>query len=160
MMCLSEGRHLGCTAVVVGSLVAGATLVAAGASPLPGSERTVDRKTSAAAFPGDNGRIAYSVYDGNDYDLYTINADGSRRRQLTDTTVDEYRPAWSPNARRIAYQVYGNADSDIFTIMADGSGRRRLTDNDVDDLDPAWSPTGKRIAPRHERRNGFSSSCR
>jgi hypothetical protein len=97
--------------------------------------------TSATTFPGDNGRIAYSVWDSAGYDLYTINADASRRRQLTDTTVDELRPAWSPNGSRIAYQVYGKADSDIFTVIADGSGRRRLTNNDVDDFSSYDAPT-------------------
>ena len=30
-----------------------------------------------ATFPGKNGRIAYSGYDGNDYEIYTMNPDGS-----------------------------------------------------------------------------------
>jgi hypothetical protein len=88
MMRSSARRQLG-TVVAVGSLIGGATMVVSGASAAPGGGAGVSG-TSAAAFPGDNGRIVYSVYDGNAWDLYTINADGSRRRQLTDTTVSEY----------------------------------------------------------------------
>jgi Tol biopolymer transport system component len=29
-----------------------------------------------ATFPGKNGRIAYSAYEGNDYEIYTINSRG------------------------------------------------------------------------------------
>ena len=35
---------------------------------------------SEATFPGKNGRIAYSGYDGNDYEIYTIDSRGGAKR--------------------------------------------------------------------------------
>ena len=48
-----------------------------------------------ATFPGKNGRIAYTDWDaGKDYEIYTINPDGSGKRQLTNNNADESGPSW------------------------------------------------------------------
>jgi hypothetical protein len=47
-----------------------------------------------ATFPGKNGRIAYSAYDGNDYEIYTINAFGGGKTKLTHNNADEFQPSW------------------------------------------------------------------
>ena len=47
-----------------------AVLMACAAALLTVSEK------AEATFPGKNGRMAYSAYDGNDYEIYTINSRG------------------------------------------------------------------------------------
>jgi Tol biopolymer transport system component len=71
-----------------------------------------------------------------------MRADGSGVKQLTNTSVAESKPTWSPNGKKIAFV----ASSEIWVMNADGSGRKRLTRNSFPDTQPSWSPSGNRIA--------------
>jgi Tol biopolymer transport system component len=99
-----------------------------------------------ATFPGKNGRIAYSGYDGNDYEIYTINVNGGDKFQVTNNNTDDYSPSYSPKAKRIAYVGYDRNDAEIYTIKAGGRGKVKLTHNNTDEAAPSYSPDGKRIA--------------
>src|SRR5215208_5890411 len=101
-----------------------------------------------ANFPGKPGKIAFSQDDGNDFEIYTIKADGGGKKQLTDNSTDDRSPAYSPSGKRIAYWAYDapNGDYEIYTINAGGGGKKQLTDNTLSDYDPSYSPSGKRIA--------------
>jgi Tol biopolymer transport system component len=39
-------------------------------------------------------RIAYSSFDGNDEEIFTIRPDGGGRLQVTDNTHDDLEPSW------------------------------------------------------------------
>lgn len=106
-----------------------------------------------AAFPGENGKIAFtSSRDGN-YEIYAMNADGSEQTRLTDNAASDYAPDWSPDGEKIAFtsyrdgevDEYGQAVSEVYVMNADGSEQTRLTDNAADDYSPAWSPDGNEI---------------
>jgi Tol biopolymer transport system component len=105
-----------------------------------------------ATFPGKNGRIAYASYDGpfpkGDYEIYTINPDGSGKTQLTHNDTDDIDPAYSPDGKKIVYagQDGPKGDLEIYTINARGGDKFQVTHNDVDEEWPAYSPSGKRIA--------------
>ncbi len=77
------------------------------------------------------GMIAYSA--GN---VFTIQTDGSHRRQLTTTKA--YGPVWSPDGATIAY----HQGTDIWLMDADGGSKRRL----VEGWSPAWAPDGQRLS--------------
>jgi dipeptidyl aminopeptidase/acylaminoacyl peptidase len=74
------------------------------------------------AFPGRNGKIVFvGQFPGTDSELYSIDADGSRRRRLTFDGLAKLAPAWSPDGRKIAYAAAtGENSTDIFVINADG----------------------------------------
>ena len=104
-------------------------------------------KPAEAAFPGNNGKIAFtSDRDGNP-EIYTMNPDGSNQLNLTNKLVEDYGPSWSPSGNRIAFTSYPVGDSgEIYTMNSDGTGIKRLTNNAVGDFYPSWSPDGKKIA--------------
>jgi Tol biopolymer transport system component len=84
-----------------------------------------------AAFPGQNGRIAYSG-------IVTINPNGTAPASVTEGQ----EPAWSPDGQRIAFSRSG----DIWVVNADGSGLLRLTpEGSHVDRSPAWSADGTQI---------------
>ncbi len=51
--------------------------------------------------------------------LFTINANGAARRELTPNIDVSYTFAWSPNGQQLAFV---SRDKDIYTVKADGSG--------------------------------------
>ena len=98
---------------------------------------TVSEKAEAT-FPGKNGRIAFSAYDGNDYEIYTINSRGGNKFQVTNNNRDDYSPSYSPGAKRIAYVELDRNDAEIYTINVDGRGKTKLTNNNADESGPSW----------------------
>jgi len=87
------------------------------------------------AFSADGKKIVYesSVRRGlfDVSDIYIINADGSDRRALTRTPVDERLPHFTPDGSKIVFCAWSlseddSAESGIYVMNADGSGRRFL----------------------------------
>jgi Tol biopolymer transport system component len=99
------------------------------------------------------GRLVYRILQPyNDLELYTVEADGSGLRQLTENYVDDKEPSWSPDGSVIAFS---RADPDLgpdpvtvipglFALVNATSSEQRLTSGRDDD--PSWSPDGTRIA--------------
>src|SRR5215211_2005346 len=101
---------------LLGTLAA-AVLVACAVVLLALSEK------AEATFPGKNGRIAYSFYDGNDYEIYTTNSRGGDKFQVTNNNRDDYGPSYSPDGKRIAYVEFDRNDAEIYTIKVGGEVR-------------------------------------
>jgi Tol biopolymer transport system component len=106
---------------------------------------------SVAAYPGENGRIAYVSErqggPGTQDEIFTIRKDGTGRRRLTDNDVKDDDPVYSPSGRRIAFERAVDAfDDELFVMRADGRRVRRLTNNDCQDANPTWSPNGNWLA--------------
>jgi Tol biopolymer transport system component len=101
-----------------------------------------------AAFPGENGRIAY--YSCGDRDLaseceiYTLPPSGGTPTQLTNNTATDIYPAYSPDGTKIAFARW-NADYEIWVMSHDGTSERQLTNNTTDDIMPAYSPDSTTI---------------
>jgi len=74
------------------------------------------------------------------WEIYTINADGTGEKALTNNQMYGSLPDWSPDGQRIVF----NGFTGIHVINADGKGLRPLQGG----TDPAWSPDGKKIAFR------------
>src|SRR6266566_2876467 len=98
---------------------------------------------SASASEGLTGRIAFHSNRDGDFDIYVMNADGSGVTNLTNNTVPEFDPVWSPNGKQLTFgRISGNGAA-VVVINVDGSGEKVLTNNG---FPGAWSPDGRQIA--------------
>lgn len=97
--------------------------------------------TAGAAFPGNNGLIAYDT--GEAGGIATIQPDGSGQRTLVDDG-NANAPAWSADGTKIAYTEMTDPDQ-IWVMNADGSDPHQVTTDIADHRDPAWSPDGTRL---------------
>ncbi len=95
-----------------------------------------------ANYPGTPGKIAYAGYDGNDFEIYTIDPSGGNIVKVTDNKSGNRYPAYSPDTKKIAYAGWDGKDWEIYTANTDGGGKTRVTDNSTDNKDPYWGCQG------------------
>jgi Tol biopolymer transport system component len=105
-------------------------------------------REAEATFPGKNGKIAYVASGANDpeSDIYTINAGGGGKTQITHNNTEDGDPSYSPNGKKIVYVRSDGNDSELYTIAVRTGHRVQLTHNHKEDFHPSYSPDGKRIA--------------
>jgi len=119
-----------------------------------------------AAFPGANGKIVFASNRTSgvnnpegDFEIFTMDPNGTNLTQLTKNVANDADPAWSPDGTEVAFvSERDGGDLEIYRMNAvdndaDGNGdnQLRLTNNSGEDSAPAWSPDETRIAFTSER---------
>ena len=61
--------------------------------------------TAKAAFPGANGSIVFQTNRDGNSEIYTMNADGTNRVNLTRNAADDVEPHWSSDGRKIVFAL-------------------------------------------------------
>jgi eukaryotic-like serine/threonine-protein kinase len=102
----------------------------------------------------DNEWVAYVSWALQE-DLFIVHPDGSGMRQLTDDTVKDRAPRWTPDGKRILFQSNrGTGRYEIWSIEPDGSGLQQITQKPANAgtglWDPQFSPDGSRLAVDNE----------
>jgi hypothetical protein len=99
----------------------------------------------------DRTKIAFHGADDRDdyasYEIYVIDIDGTNLIQLTNNTILDGHPGWSPDDARIVYASFRDAGQASIVIMEAETGNEieDLTDPGVDDNDPDYLPDGRII---------------
>jgi Tol biopolymer transport system component len=91
-------------------------------------------------------RIAFESRRHGEPELYIMNDDGSSQVRLTNNSVKDWAPAWSPDYIHIAFVSERDGNMEIYVMREDGSDVTRLTYDAAFDSSPCWSPDGSRIA--------------
>ena len=100
--------------------------------------------------------IMFSRQADGDYEIYTINPDGTGVKRLTIARGNDAHQAWSPDGEHIAFattrmgfkdeMTYTDAPQpygEIFVMRYDGTNLQQLTDNQWEEGTPAWQPAGR-----------------
>ncbi len=87
------------------------------------------------------GTIAYAVFNGQDYDIYFGQADGSGSR-LFRTGASQ--PAFSPDGSRIAFRSWSSNARSVITMDVSGPNLR-VAANFAEDALPTWSADGQHL---------------
>ncbi len=91
-------------------------------------------------------KIAFASNRDGNYEIYSMNSDGSSPTRLTNNSAEDNGPSWSPDATKIAFYSLRDGEYEIYTMFADGSNPVRLTHNTQGNYVPSWSPDGTKIA--------------
>ena len=96
----------------------------------------------APAWSPDGRRIAFmSSRDNREFDLYEMDADGSRLRRLTNGSSNWF-PQYSADATRLSFHVM----RDVHVLVLATGVMTRLTTEPMNGMHPSWSPDGRQIA--------------
>ena len=104
----------------------------------------VSRVPAHAAFPAENGLIAFSAETDDGIQLFTVRRNGHHLRQITHGPGEASTPDWSPNGRWLAYSL---DECTIALIRADGTHRHVIPSQTPDgcETDPAFTPDGDQL---------------
>ena len=94
-----------------------------------------------------NLKIAYESYVDQNWEIFVMNADGTRPVNLTRTPkVHEHYPQVSPDGKRICFVADEGEDREtvrsLWIMDSDGGNRRRLVDHA---REPFWSPDSRTL---------------
>jgi Tol biopolymer transport system component len=97
-------------------------------------------------------RIAFTRRgDGQHFDLWTMNPDGTEQVRVTDGKTSALVHRWSPDGTRFLFLSDRNAVPgdvfDVYTIAADGTRLTNLTPSSTStEINADWSPDGRLVA--------------
>lgn len=93
--------------------------------------------------------LIYARKQGQHWDIWAINSDGTNPHNLTLELPSANQPEISPDGSQIALVMQQTGAAEIWVMQADGSNAHQLTYNGMDggtSLYPTWSPDGREIA--------------
>jgi TolB protein len=104
------------------------------AAPLPAADGPIDtaRLTGTVVFVSDR---------GGSLDIWTMRANGTQCRQLTNDEHPDADPRFSPDGQRILYTSLREGFPELWIMNRDGSAPQRVTEG----CQPAWHPDGHSI---------------
>jgi hypothetical protein len=74
-------------------------------------------------------KIACEFVQGNNYEIYSMNADGSNKINLTNNGAIEIQPSFSRNGSKIVFTSERAGDQEIYMMNAHGFNPIQLTDS-------------------------------
>ena len=94
-------------------------------------------------------KLAENLIEPSVFEIWVMNADGTRKRQVTRLGAASFAPYFFPDGKRIIFA--SNLDDpkgrnfDLYAVNVDGTGLERITFNDTFDGFPIFSPDGRRL---------------
>lgn len=101
--------------------------------------------TGQPSWSPDGQHIIYTSNESGTQQIYTVRADGTSPKRLTDTTSNETNPSFSPDGKTILFTSDRDGNVEIYLMNADGSEQQRLTHTPENEAMPSFSPNGSKI---------------
>jgi RHS repeat-associated protein len=111
--------------------------------------------------PGVNGnKIAFlriPAGNNNGAEIWIMNADGTGQQKLTNNTVIDDVPVWSPDGARLAFMSARDGNYESYIMNADGTNVQRISNHPAEDWVNDWSPDGKYISYTSNRTGDYEA---
>jgi TolB protein len=104
-------------------------------------ERVSDYNSGLFFWPGDPNRLGFTAIINGESRPYSMNCDGTNKRDLSAGAGFTYGFSSSPDGKRISY----HRDYQVYVADADGSHAVHLDTGQSFNFSPQWSPDGKWI---------------
>lgn len=93
------------------------------------------------------------------FEIYSINPDGSDEKRLTDHPAIDMHPFWSPDGKKIGFTSQRDINlenpnilnPEVYVMDPDGRNEKRLTNHPAEDWGNSWSHDGKKILLTSDR---------
>src|SRR5437660_6229217 len=105
-----------------------------------------------AAFPGLNGKIAYShQVDQSTAAIYSVGPNGASPTNLSaagagSAVTTDFQPAWSADGKQLAFVRidFASCSGQIWTMRQNGTGQTNLSNDasTANEFNPAYGPDG------------------
>jgi len=95
--------------------------------------------------PLNDGRVAYLTRNGDGFSIWTMNADGSNRKQMTTDPPAMQELRSPPDGSFFVFSAKRDKWDHLYRVNSDGSDLRQLTFGDSREGDSTISPDGKWI---------------
>jgi parallel beta-helix repeat protein len=99
------------------------------------------------AWSPDGNEIAFAcqLSSDDDFEIYTMDIQSKALTQVTDNSVTDSHPAWSPNSHKIVFTSTRDGNHELYVADLLAGTQTRLTDDPAYDDYPEWSPDGSMI---------------
>jgi TolB protein len=100
----------------------------------------------APRFSPDGSRVAMSLSEAGNADLYEMDVRGRGQRRLTNTPAIDTSPSYSNDGTQIVFNSDRGGTQQLYVMGAGGGGDKRISFGDGRYATPVWSPRGDYIA--------------
>jgi dipeptidyl aminopeptidase/acylaminoacyl peptidase len=94
----------------------------------------------------DGKTIAFESDRTGNWDVFSMQSDGSSQTNLTSNPAEERLGDWSPDSSRLVFSSTRSGGGDLYVMPAAGGAATQITSGPGADTHAAWSPDGTTIA--------------
>jgi len=118
-------------------------------------ERQQGTMSFAPRFAPDGQTVVYSISQGSNTDIYSLNINSGVTSRLTNTPAIETAPSFSPDGSRIVFESDRSGSQQIYVMAAGGGEATRISFGEGRYGTPVWSPRGDLIAFTKQSKGRF-----
>jgi TolB protein len=112
--------------------------------------------TSSPRFAPNGQRIALSLQQGGNANLYAIDIASRSTTRLTSTAAIDTSPSYAPDGSKIVFESDRGGSQQLYVMPAGGGEGQRISFGQGRYSQPTWSPRGDLIAFTRQSPNGFA----
>jgi TolB protein len=105
-----------------------------------------ENMTFAPRYSPDGRTVLFSLAQGGNTDLYTLDLASGRVTRLTDAPSIDTAPSYSPDGRQIVFESDRSGTQQLYVMSASGGAATRISFGQGRYGTPVWSPRGDLIA--------------